>query len=90
MTFFVQQNQLFVLEGAKRRDVEGTVGIHQQDLVGDEGRSGTEFGQGVVAARTEGNAGFMVELHGEFFLEFAPFSKTFPFRVLVQPGFGND
>jgi len=61
MAFFVEQDQLFVLDRSKRRDVEGTVCINQQDLVGDEGRSGTEFCQGFVAARTEGNVGFVME-----------------------------
>jgi len=61
MAFLVQQNQLFVLDRAKGRDVEGTVGIHQQDLVGEEGRSGTELGQGLVTARTSRDASFVME-----------------------------
>ena len=44
MAFLVQEDQLFVLKRSKRGDMEGPVGIHQQDLVTDEGRSGTEFG----------------------------------------------
>jgi len=44
MAFLVQEDQLFVLDGSKRGDVKRPVGIHQQDLVTDEGRSGTEFG----------------------------------------------
>ena len=90
MAFLVQQDQLFVLKGTKGRDVKRTVGIHQQDLVTDEGRSGTESGQGIVAARTEGHMPFMMKQHREFFLEFAPFSNTFPFLVMVQPGFGDN
>jgi len=82
MAFLVEQDQLFGLGGAKRGDVGGTVCIHQQDLVVKEGRSGTEF---LVAARTEWNAGFVMEQQSEFFLEFATFSKALPFRVFVHP-----
>ena len=51
MAFLVQQGELFVLKGTKGRDVIRTVGIHQQDLVTGQGRSGTELGQGIVATR---------------------------------------
>ena len=90
MALVVQEDQLFVLKGTKGRDVKRPVGIHQQDLVTDEGRSGTESGQGIVATRTEGHMRFVMKQHREFFLEFAPFSNTFPFRVMVQPGFGDN
>ena len=93
MTFLVEQDQFFVLRVAKRRDVEGTVAVHQDDLVADEGRRDTEGRQGVVTARTEGNVfifGFVMKQQSQFFLEFASFSMTVPFRVLVQSGFGGD
>ena len=39
MTFLVQQDELFVWDvGSKPSDVEGAVGIHQEDLVVKEGR----------------------------------------------------
>ena len=62
--------------------------IHQDDLVIGEGRCGTELGQGIVAARTQGHVGFMVELQSQGSLDFASFSNRFPFRVLVYLGFG--
>jgi len=61
MAFLVEQDQLFGLGGSKRGDVEGTVCIHQQDLVVVEGGSGTELRQLFVAARTEWNIGFVME-----------------------------
>ena len=90
MAFLVEQDQLFVLGAAKRRDVEGTVGVHQDDLVADEGRSSTKGRQGVVAARTQGNASFFMEQQREFFLEVASLSNGVPLRVLVHSGFGGD
>ena len=42
MVFLVEQDQLFVLGVSKRGDVEGTVNVHQHDLIADEGRRGTE------------------------------------------------
>ena len=61
MAFLVEQDQLSVLGVSKRRDVEGPVGIHEDDLITDEGRRRTEGRQGIVPARTEGNVGFVVE-----------------------------
>jgi len=90
MAFLVEQDHLFALEGAKRCDVKGTVGVHQDDLVVDEGRRGTELGQLVVTARTEGNVGFVVEQQSKFFLDFASLSNGVVFRVLVYLGFGGD
>jgi len=91
MAFLVEQDQLFVFEGAKRRDVEGTARIDQDDLVADEGRRGTEGLQGVVTARTQGKASFVVEFPSEASLEWAPpLENAVPFRVLVQSGFGGD
>ena len=69
MLFLVQQDQLFVLGVSKRRDVEGPVGIHEDDLVTDEGRRRTEGRQGIVTARTQGNVGFMVEVPRQCSLE---------------------
>jgi len=89
MTFLVEQDQLFVLDMSKRGDVEGTVRLYQDDLVVDEGRRGTEGRQGVVATRTEGNVGFVVEQQCEFFLQLASMSNGAPFRVLVLPSFGH-
>jgi len=62
MALLVEQDQLFVLGVSKRRDVEGPVCIHEDDLVTDEGRRSTEGRQGIVPARTQGNVGFMVEV----------------------------
>jgi len=90
MLFLVEQDQLFVLGVSERRDVEETVAVHQDDLVPDEGRRGTEGRQGVVAARTQGNASFFMESQREFFLEFTSASNGGPFRVLVHSGFGSD
>ena len=81
---------MFGLGVSERRDVERTVGVHQDDLVADEGRSSTKGRQGVVAARTQGNASFFMEPQCEFFLEVAPLSNGAPFRVLVHSGFGRD
>ena len=54
MPFLVEQDELLVWGGrSKTRDVEGTVCIHQEDLVLDEGRGFTELGQLFVPARTE-------------------------------------
>ena len=89
MAFLVEQDQLFVLGVSKRGDMEGPVGIHQQDLVTDEGRRGTEFRQGVVPARTQGNVGFMVELQCQCSLEGSSLANGFLFRVLVQASFGH-
>jgi len=61
MLFLVQQDQLFVLGVSKRRDMELPVGIHEDDLITDEGRRRTEGHQGIVPVRTEGNVGFVVE-----------------------------
>ena len=62
MAFLVQQDELFVLKGTKGRDMIRTVGIHQQDLVTGEGRSGTELGQGIIATRAEGHLGFPMQV----------------------------
>ena len=62
MVLVVQQDQLFVRKGSKRRDVERSLRIDQQDLVTGQGRSLTELGQGIIAARTEGYLGFILEV----------------------------
>ena len=89
MVLMVEQNQLFVLGVSKRGDMEGAVGIHQDDLIAGKGRRGTEGRQDIVAARTQGNTGFMLELQSQGSLDFASFSNRFPFRVLVQASFGH-
>ena len=90
MAFLVQQDELFVLKGTKGRDMIRTVGIHQQDLVTGQGRSGTKLGQGIIATRAEGHVGLVMKQQREFFLDFPSMSNGVPFRVLVQPGFGGD
>ena len=45
MALVMQQDQLFVLKGTKRRDVKRPGGIHQQDLVTSEGRGLTKSRQ---------------------------------------------
>ena len=90
MAFLVEQDQLFVLDRTKGGDVEGAVRIDQDDLVADEGRHGTEGRQGVVAARTWRDVGFVMEPQREFPLDFPSFSYFVVFRVPVYLGFGGD
>jgi len=90
MTFLVQQDELFVLKGTKGRDVIRTVGIHQQDLVTGQGRSGTELGQGIIATRAEGHVGLVMKQESHFFLQFSSFANAVVFWVLVHSGFGGD
>jgi len=90
MVLVVQQDQLFVLDVSKRRDMEGPVSIHQDDLVLGKGRGRTEGSQGIVAARTWRDASFVMEPQREFPLQFASLSNAVVFRVLVHSGFGND
>ena len=61
MVFLMEQDQLFGLGGSERFDVEGTICVHQDDLVVVEGGSGAELGEVFVAARTQGNVGFVME-----------------------------
>jgi len=61
MVFLMEQDQLFGLGGSKSGYVEGAVCIHQEELVVVEGGGGTELDQLVVAARTQGNVGFVME-----------------------------
>ena len=90
MVLVVQQDQLFVRKGSKRRDVKRSLCIHQEDLVTGEGRSLTELGQGVVATWTEGYLDLVMKQESQFFLDVAPLSNTVPFRVLVHASFGGD
>jgi len=90
MVFLVEQDQLFVLSVSKRGDMEGPVSVHQDNLVTDEGRGRTEGRQGVVAARTQGNVGFMMELQSQGSLQFSSLSNAVVFRMLVHSGFGDD
>ena len=62
MVLVVQQDQLFVRKGSKRRDVERSLCIHQDDLVTREGGSLTELGQGIIPTGTEGHLGFILEV----------------------------
>ena len=53
MPFLVEHDELFVWGGrSKTRDVEGTVCIHQEELVLNEGRRFAELSQLFVPART--------------------------------------
>ena len=90
MAFLVEQDQLFVLDRTKDGDVEGTVRVHQQDLVADEGRRDTEGRQGVVAAGAWRDVGFVMKQQSQFFLEFGALSGGSTFWMLVQSGFGGD
>ena len=83
MAMVVQQNQLFVLGVSKRRDVERSVSVHQDDLVIGKGRRGTEGRQGIVAARTQGHLGFVMELAEPGF-----FAVEFPLLVESTCHFG--
>ena len=64
--------------------------VHQDDLVANKGRCGTEGRQGVVAARTWRDASFVMEPQREFPLEWSSLANVTPFWVLVQASFGND
>ena len=86
----VQEDQLFVLSTSKRRDVKGSVSIHQDDLVAGEGWGRTELGQGIVAARTWRDASFVMELQSQGSLQRSSLANGFLFRVLVHSGFGDD
>ena len=86
----VEQNQLFVLGVSKRRDVKGPVSIHQDDLVTGQGRGLTEGLQRLVAARTEGHLGFVMEQESQFFLEESSLANAVVFWVLVHSGFSSD
>ena len=89
MVLVVQQDQLFVLKGSKRRDVKRSLCIHQDDLVTSEGGSLTELGQGVIAARTEGYLGFILEVPSEGSLQGPSFADAIVVRVLVHASFGD-
>jgi len=62
MVFLVEQDQLFGSGFCETCYVEGTVCVHQEDLVVVEGGGGTELRQLFVAARTWRDVGFVVEL----------------------------
>ena len=90
MVLVVQQDQLFVRKGSKRRDVERSLRIHQDDLVTGEGRSLTELGQGIIAARTPRYLGFILEVPSETSLQrTVPLANGCQFRVLVHASFGD-
>ena len=90
MVLVVQQDQLFVLKGSKRRDVKGTLSIHQDDLVTGEGRRFAEGCQGVVATRTQGHLGFPMQVPSEGSLQQpVPLANAFEFWVLVHASFGD-
>ena len=86
----MEQNQLFVLDVSKRRDVERPVSIHQDDLVMGQGWGLTELGQSIVAARTEGHLGFVMEVQSQGSLQRSSLSNDVVFWVLVHSGFGSD
>ena len=92
MPFLVQQDELFVWGGgSKTGDAKGTVGIHQEDLVVEEGGRLPELGQLFIAARTEWHIGFVMEEQGVFLLYFPCFiSERSPFGVTIQFVFGGD
>ena len=90
MVMVVEQNQLFVLGVSVGGDVERPVSIHQDDLVAGQGRGLTEGRQCLVAARTEGHLGFVMEQESQFFLEVSSFANAVVFLVLVHSGFGSD
>ena len=91
MTLMMQQDQLFVLGGAKGRDVKRAMGIHQQDLVTSEGWGLTKRRQGVVTTGAEGYIGFPMQIPSQGSLQGpVPLSNAFEFRVLVHASFGDD
>jgi len=62
MVFLVEQDQLFGLGGSESCYVEGTVCVHQDDLVVVEGGGGTGLRQLFVPARTWRDVSFVMEL----------------------------
>ena len=91
MAFLVQQDELFVWDrGSKTFDVEGTVGIHQKDLVVKEGRCLAEQSQFFVTAGTEWDVGFVMKEQGLVFLYLSSPFERFPLRAIVHFGFGGD
>ena len=90
MVFLVEQDQLFGLGFCETNHMEGTVCVHQEDLVVVEGGGGTELHQLFVRTRTRRDMGFFMELQSLFSLEFASLTDGVPFRVLVHLGFGGD
>ena len=90
MVLVVQQDELFVTKGSKRRDVERSLRIDQDDLVTGEGGGLTESRQGVVTTWTEGHLGLVMEQESHFFLQFSSLANAVVFRVLVHASFGGD
>ena len=90
MALVMQQDQLFVLGGAKGRDVKRAMGIHQQDLVTSEGRGLTELGQGIVTTGAEGYIGFLMQVPSQGSLQGPSLSNAFELWVLVHASFGDD
>jgi len=89
MVLVMQQDQLFVLKGAKGRDVKRAMGIHQQDLVTSEGGSLTELGQGVVTTGSEGHIGFPMQIPSQRSLQGPSLPNGAVVRVLVHASFGD-
>ena len=90
MVLVVQQDQLFVSWGSKRRDVKRSLCIHQDDLVTGEGGSLTELGQGIIPTGTEGHLGFILEVPSETSLQrTVPLANGCQFWVLVHASFGD-
>ena len=89
MVLVVQQDQLFVLKGTKRRDVKRSLCIHQDDLVTGEGGSLTELGQSIIPTGTEGYLGFILEVPSEGSLQGPSLADDGVFRVLVHASFGD-
>ena len=90
MALVMQQDQLFVLGGAKGRDVKRAMGIHQQDLVTSEGRGLTKRRQGVVTTGAEGHVGFLMQIPSQGSLQGSSLSNGAVVRVLVHASFGDD
>ena len=91
MSFLVQQDELFVWgRASKTFDVIGTVGIHQEDLVIEEGRRLAEQSQLFVTAWTEWDIGFVMKEQGLAFLYLSSLFEQLPLRAIVHFGFGGD
>ena len=90
MVLVVQQDQLFVLRGAKGRDVKRSMGIHQQDLVTGQGRGLTKRRQGVVTTGAEGHIGFPLQIPSQGSLQSFSLANAFELWVLVHASFGDD
>jgi len=90
MVFLVEQDQLFGLSICETSHMEGTICVHQEDLVVVEGGGGTELRQLFVRTRTWRDMGFFMEQLRLLFLYLSTLLKRSPLGMVVYNGFGGD